>query len=71
MVPEPPNVIEGFYLTLDAEILSEMLETYTLERRDEAPPAWALRVLVEGGVPHEIVLDYFDQIKDSGVRITP
>lgn len=46
-----------------------MLETYTLERKDEAPSAWALRVLVEGGVPHEIVLDYFDQIKDSGVRV--
>ncbi|KAG9017194.1 hypothetical protein FRB90_001413 [Tulasnella sp. 427] len=49
------------------EILSEMLETYTLERKEEAPTAWALRVLVEGGVPHEIVLDYFDHIKDSGV----
>ncbi|KIO34705.1 hypothetical protein M407DRAFT_16664 [Tulasnella calospora MUT 4182] len=49
------------------ELLSELLETYTLERKDEAPSAWALRVLVEGGVPHEIVLDYFDHIKDSGV----
>jgi len=47
--------------------LAEMLETYSLAFGTEAPPGWALQVLVGANVPHEIVLDHFDQIKDSGV----
>ncbi|KAG8903519.1 hypothetical protein FRB99_003175 [Tulasnella sp. 403] len=49
------------------EILSELLETYSLGFGNQAPPGWALRTLVEGNVPHEVVMDYFDRIKDSGV----
>ncbi|KAG8885546.1 hypothetical protein FRB98_001774 [Tulasnella sp. 332] len=49
------------------DILSEALETYALEFGTEAPPGWALRVLADGNVPNELVLDYFDRIKDSGV----
>lgn len=49
------------------DLLSEMLETESLQSGNVAPPGWALRVLTEGSVPHEEVLDYFERIRESGV----
>ncbi|KAG8993106.1 hypothetical protein FRB94_011063 [Tulasnella sp. JGI-2019a] len=49
------------------DVLSEALETYALESGAQAPPGWALRVLADGNVPNELVLDYFDRIRESGV----
>jgi hypothetical protein len=51
------------------DMLAEMLETFSLTFRADAPPGWALRVLVEGNIPQEIVLEYFEQIRSSGVSL--
>jgi len=51
------------------DLLSEMLESYAIDNREGAPQGWAPRVLVHGGVPHEIVLDYFHNLKESGVSV--
>jgi len=47
--------------------VTELLESYSLSLADRAPDGWALRILVDGKVPPETVLEYFDRIKDSGV----
>ena len=41
-----------------------MLETYSLRFGSEAPPGWAMQVLVDSNIPHEVV----SKLKNVGSR---